>query len=78
MLLYLSDLLYSFLQNSTFVRLDIEVVNVTEVGKDQLGELLDVFVLLLTVTLLIASFGTIETMITRIRKCMHKSVAGCV
>lgn len=32
--LYLSDLFHSFLQDCTFVRLDIEVVDVIEVGED--------------------------------------------
>lgn len=32
--LYLSDLFHSFLQDCTFVRLDIEVVDVIEVGKN--------------------------------------------
>ena len=61
MLLYLSDLFHSFLQDCTFVRLDIEVVDVVEVGKDQLGELFDVFVLVLAVALLVAPLGTAET-----------------
>lgn len=34
LLFYLSDLFHSFLQNCTFVRLDIEVVDVIEVGED--------------------------------------------
>lgn len=58
MFLYLSDLFHSFLQDCTFVRLDIEVVDVVEVGEDELSELFDVFVLLLTVALLIAPLGT--------------------
>lgn len=61
MLLYLSDLFHSFLQNCTFVRLDIEVVDVIEVGEDQLSELFDVFVLVLTVALLVAPLWTTET-----------------
>lgn len=61
LLLYLSDLFHSFLQNCTFVRLDVEVVNVIEVGEDQLGELLDVFVLVLAVALLVAPLWTAET-----------------
>lgn len=61
MLLYLSDLLHSFLQDCTFVRLDIEVVDVVEVGEDQLGELFDVFVLVLAVALLVAPLWTAET-----------------
>lgn len=55
--LYLSDLFHSFLQDCTFVRLDIEVVDVIEVGENELSELFDVFVLLLTVALLIAPLG---------------------
>lgn len=61
LLLYLSDLFHSFLQNCTFVRLDIEVVNVIEVGEDQLGELFDVLVLVLAVALLVAPLWTAET-----------------
>lgn len=61
LLLYLSDLLHSFLQDCTFVRLDIEVVDVVEVGEDQLGELLYVFVLMLAVALLVAPLGTTDT-----------------
>lgn len=34
LLLYLSDLFHSFLQDCTFVRLDIEVVDVIEVGEN--------------------------------------------
>lgn len=56
--LYLSDLFHSFLQDCTFVRLDIEIVDVIEVGENELSELFDVFVLLLTVALLIAPLGT--------------------
>lgn len=58
MFLYLSDLFHSFLQDCTFVRLDIEVVDVIEVGENELSELFDVFVLLLTIALLIAPLGT--------------------
>lgn len=61
LLLYLSDLLHSFLQNCTFVRLDIKVVNVIEVGEDQLGEFFDVFVLVLAVALFVAPLWTAET-----------------
>lgn len=60
MLLYLSDLLHSFLQDCTFVRFDIEVVDVIEVGKDQLCKLFDVFVLMLAVAFLVAALGTAE------------------
>ena len=58
LLLYLSDLFHSFLQDCTFVRLDIEVVDVVEVGEDQLGEFFDVFVLVLAVALLVAPLWT--------------------
>lgn len=61
LLLYLPDLFHSFLQDCTFVRFDIEVVDVVEVGEDQLGELFNVFVLVLAVALLVAPFGTAET-----------------
>lgn len=64
LLLYLSDLFHSFLQDCTFVRLDIEVVDVVEVGKDQLGELFDVFVLVLAVALLVAPLWATETKTT--------------
>lgn len=60
MLLYLSDLFHSFLQDCTFVRLDIEVVDVVKVGEDQLGELFDVFVLVLAVAFLVAPLWTTE------------------
>lgn len=58
LLFYLSDLFHSFLQDCTFVRLDIEVVDVIEVGEDQLRELFDVFVFMLAVALLVAALGT--------------------
>lgn len=61
LLLYLSDLLHSFLEDCTFVRFDIEVVNVVEVGEDQLGELLDVLVLVLAVPLLVDPLWTAGT-----------------
>ncbi|TNN88945.1 hypothetical protein EYF80_000823 [Liparis tanakae] len=57
--------LNNFLQDCTFVRLDIEVVDVVEVGKDQLGELLDVFVLVLAVALLVAPLWTTDKEKTR-------------
>ena len=60
MLLYLSDLLHSFLKDCTFVRLDVEVVDVVEVGEDQLGQLLDVFVLVLAIALLVAPLGAVK------------------
>lgn len=70
MLLYLSDLFHSFLQDCTFVRFDIEVVDVVEVGEDQLGELFDVFVLVLAVALLVAPLWTAGTKEkTGVRKC---------
>lgn len=70
LLLYLSDLFHSFLQNCTFVRLDIEVVDVVEVGEDQLGELFDVFVLVLAVALFVAPLWATEggTKNTEVRK----------
>lgn len=61
MLLYLPDLFHSFLQDCTFVGFDVEVVDVVEVGEDQLGELFDVLVLVLAVALLVAPLGTAET-----------------
>lgn len=70
MLLYLPDLFHSFLQDCTFVRFDVEVVNVVKIGEDQLGELLDVFVLMLTVALLVAPLGTAETY--NIREINHQ------
>lgn len=78
MLLYLSDLFHSFLQNCTFVGLDIEVVNVIEVGEDQLCKLFDVFVLVLTIALLVAPLWTIEKENTGIRKmaAMNKIVTA--
>lgn len=59
--LYLSDLLHSFLEDCTFVRFDIEVVNVVEVGEDQLGELFNVLVLVLAVPLLVDPLWTAGT-----------------
>lgn len=61
LLLYLSDLFHSFLQDCTFVRLDIEVIDVVEVGEDQLSELFNVFVLMLAVALLVAPLWTTGT-----------------
>lgn len=61
MLFYLSDLLHSFLQDCTFVGFDVEVVDVVEVGEDQLSKLLDVFVLVLAVALLVAPLGAEDT-----------------
>lgn len=61
MLLYLSDLLHSFLEDCTFVRFDVEVVNVVKVGEDELGELFDVLVLVLAVPLLVDPLWTVGT-----------------
>ena len=47
----LSDLPHGLLQDGTFVRLDIEAVNVREVGRDELSQLLDVLALLFPPTL---------------------------
>lgn len=68
MLLYLSDLLHGFLQDCTFVWLDVEVVNVVKVGKDQLGKLFNIFVLVLAVALLVAPFGAIKTKNAKIKE----------
>lgn len=68
----MSDLFHSFLQDCTFVGLDVEVVDVVKVGKDQLGKLFNIFVLVLTVALLIAPLGTTTTK-TSVRKCRHNS-----
>lgn len=51
LLLDLSDLPHSLLENSTFVRLDVEAVNVREVSRDELSQFLDVLALLLPPTL---------------------------
>ena len=61
LLLDLSDLLHRLLQDGTFVGLDVEVVDVVEVGEDELCELLDVLVLVLSVALLVAPLGAVET-----------------
>lgn len=42
----LSDLSHGLLQDGTFVRLNIEAVDVGEVGRDELSQLLDVLALL--------------------------------
>lgn len=47
----LSDLSHSLLEDGTFVRLDVEAVNVGEVGRDELSQLLDVLALLFPPTL---------------------------
>lgn len=49
LLLDLPDLLHRLFEDGTFVRFDVEVVHVVDVGEDQLGQLLDVLVLLLPV-----------------------------
>lgn len=56
LLLDLPDLLHSLLEDGTFVGFDIEVVYVVDVSKDQLCQLLDIFVLLLPVAPLSTSF----------------------
>lgn len=61
MLLYLSDLLHSFLEDCTFVRFDVEVVNVVKVGEDELGKLFDVLVLVLAVPFLVDPLWTVGT-----------------
>lgn len=43
----LADLPHRLFEDGTFVRFDVEAVDVAEVGGDQLGQLLDVFALLL-------------------------------
>lgn len=57
LLLDLPDLLHRLFEDGTFVRLDVEVIHVVDVGKDQLCQLLDVFVLLLPVPPLSAPLG---------------------
>lgn len=57
LLLDLPDLLHRLFENGTFVGLDVEVVDVVDVGEDQLRQLLDVFILLLSVAFLKASLG---------------------
>lgn len=47
----LPDLPDGLLQDGTFVGLDVEAVDVGEVGRDELRQLLDVFALLLPPTL---------------------------
>lgn len=51
MLFDLSDLPHSLLEDGTFVRLDVETVDVGEVGRDELSQLLDVLALLFPSTL---------------------------
>lgn len=57
MLFDLSDLPHSFLEDGTFVRLDVEAVDVGEVGRDELGQLFDVLGLLLPPTLVTPAGG---------------------
>ena len=47
----LSDLPHCLLEDSTFVWLDVEAVNVREVGRDELSQFLDVLALLFSPTL---------------------------
>lgn len=49
LLLDLPDLLHRLFQDGTFVRFDVEVVHVVDVCEYQLGQFLDVLVLLLPV-----------------------------
>lgn len=51
LLLDLPDLPDGLLEDGTFVGLDVEAVDVGEVGRDELRQLLDVFALLLPPTL---------------------------
>lgn len=50
-------LLDRLLEDSALVGLDVEVVHVVDVGEDQLGQFLDVLVLLFAVSPLRASLG---------------------
>lgn len=52
LLFNLTYLAYCLFKNGTFVRFDVEVIDVAEVSGDQLGELLDVFTLLFPPTLI--------------------------
>lgn len=47
----LSDLSHGLLEDCAFVRLDIEAVDVREVGRDELSQLFDVLALLFPPTL---------------------------
>lgn len=47
----LSDLPHGLLEDGTFVRLDVEAVDVGEIGGDELSQLLDVLALLFPPTL---------------------------
>lgn len=51
MLFDLPDLSHGLLEDGAFVRLDVEAVDVGEVGGDELRQLLDVLALLLPPTL---------------------------
>lgn len=57
LLLDLPDLPDGLLQDGTFVGLDVEAVDVGEVGRDELRQLLDVFALLLPPTLVTPAEG---------------------
>lgn len=58
LLLDLPDLPHGLLQDGAFVWLDVEAVDVGEVGRDELRQLLDVFALLLPPTLVTPAKGT--------------------
>lgn len=60
LLFNLSNLFHGFLEDCTFVRLDVEVVNVIEVCEDQLRQLLYVFILMFSIAFLSAAFGTVK------------------
>lgn len=47
LLFYLSDLSYCFLQNCTFIWLDIEIVNITKISRYQFSQFFNIFTLLL-------------------------------
>jgi len=53
---YLSNLLHSFFQDCTFVRFEVEVVNIIKICKNQLCKFFYIFILLLTIAFLSASF----------------------
>lgn len=57
LLLDLPDLPDRLLQDGTFVGLDVEAVDVGEIGRDELRQLLDVFALLLPPTLVTPAKG---------------------
>lgn len=60
LLFNLTNLFHGFLQDCTFVRLDIEVVDVIEVCENQLCKLLYVLIFMFPVTFFSASFGTVK------------------